>query len=122
MAYKVLIVDDKGAVNFTADYFDLPFTTNSYISYLENNGQFENNIPPVIFEMYDDPDFNSVTDFLHSLENYIINDKVKSVLSNFNLPPHKFIPADVFRKERKFMFKKNVKYSYNWFYFDCEHI
>jgi hypothetical protein len=122
MVYKVLIVDDKGAVNFSNDYYDLPFKKNDYKDYLEKNKRFHETAPPIILEMYDDPNFNSVTDFLHSLEDYMINDKVKSVLRNFNIPPHKFITADVFRKERKFLFKKNVKYSYNWFYFDCEYI
>lgn len=72
-----------------------------------------NGSPSLICKMYDDNQFNSLNDILHSLYGYIINEKALEIFKNSKTPPYILKPAKVLRKEKTlWFFKKYKSYSY----------
>lgn len=101
--------------------YDQSFNIHSYRKFVETYKSFPKENPPIWIKLYEEKEFNSLNDFVHSLHDYIINEKVKSILQKINLPPHNFVPAIVYRNEKKIIFKKIAKYeNYYWFNFDCQ--
>ena len=94
MKYFTFHVDDSGAIEYT-DY--------KYISGKR----------VAMCKMYDDPDFNTLNDILHSTGEFIVNDRVLNILKESKLIPYKLLDAKVLRKEKLLgIFKKNKPYNY----------
>jgi len=123
MKYEVLLVNDSSAGEMTDECYDQPFNIHTYRKYIETHKSFPKENPPIWIKLYEEKEFSSLNDFVHSLQEFIINEKVKSILQKFKLPSHNFVPAIIYRNERKLMLKKLAKYeNYYWFNFDCQHI
>ena len=122
MKYEILIVNDSSAGELMDECYDSPFNINSYREFIAQHKKFPIEKPPIRIKLYNEKEFNSLNDFVHSLEDYIINEKVKIILQQHKLPYHEFVPAEVIREEKKLFTKKLVSYNYHWFNFDCQHI
>jgi hypothetical protein len=67
----------------------------------------------LICEIYDDVEFNKLNDILHSLDDYIINEKALNIFKGCNIIPYKLRKVIVNRKENKFgIFKTTKAYNY----------
>ncbi|SEQ11395.1 hypothetical protein [Epilithonimonas lactis] len=116
MKYEVLLVNDSSAGEMTEKCYEQPYNINNYREYIKEHNSFPLEKPPIWIKIYDDKEFNSLNDFVYSLQDFIINDKVKSILENHKLPNHDFVPAEIHRNERKILFNKLSKYKhYYWF-------
>lgn len=122
MKLEVILINDTGAVEFTDNYFDNSYTHKTFLADLKVKSKFPDIKFNIDLKMYDDNEFNSLNDIIHAPINFIVNDKVKSILQKHNLPAHVFLPAKISRKEKSLIIKKTKTYEYNWFCFDCEHI
>jgi len=95
MAYYTFHIDDSGAIEDVNE---------------ENiNGE---NIPVCI--LYDDEEFNKLNDIIHSLSDYILNEKALKIFKEFNTIPYELRKAKVLRKEKVLGFFKKYK-SYNYY-------
>jgi hypothetical protein len=118
MHYQCLIISDSGAVEFSDKFLKSAKPgANALRRNAERNFQID---PPMLeFEMYDDPEFNRLSDMLHAPEQFIINDRVKNILKSFKLPEHKFGKAKVTRVDKNVLFWKFKRdYEYHWLYFN----
>ncbi|ESU20211.1 hypothetical protein FEDK69T_30260 [Flavobacterium enshiense DK69] len=122
MEYEILIVNDSSAGEMMDKCYESTYNVHHYSKYIVDNKKFPETKPPIWIKLYKEKEFNSLNDFVHSLYNFIINDKVKAILDKHKLPNHDYLPAQVFRKEKTLLFKKLVGYNYYWFNYDCEHI
>nr|WP_315238987.1 hypothetical protein [uncultured Flavobacterium sp.] len=122
MKYEILIVNDSSAGEMMDKCYDLSYNIHSYRDYITEHKKFPSEKPPIWIKLYNEKEFNSVNDFVHSLQDFIVNDKVKTILQKHKLPNHDFVPAEVYRKEKTLFSKKLVRYDYHWFNFDCKHI
>lgn len=122
MKYEVLIVNDSSAGEMMEECYDLSYNIHSYRDYIAQHKKFPLEKPPIWIKLYNEKEFNSINDFVHSLEDFIVSDKVKTILQNHKLPNHDFVPVEVLREERKLFSKKLVRYNYHWFNFDGESI
>lgn len=122
MKYEVVIVNDSSAGEITEASYRQPYNINTYRNLIETHKSFPEVKPPICVKLYEEEEFNSLNDFVHCIQDFIINDKVKLILEGHKLPIHEFVPAEVHRIEEKFLFiKKNAKYkNYFWFNVDCE--
>lgn len=122
MKYEILIINDSSAGEMMDECYDLSYNIHSYKNHIAEYKEFPIEKPPIWIKLYNEKEFNSLNDFVHSLQDYIVNDKVKTILQKHKLPNHDFVPADVYRKEKTLFTKKLVKYDYHWFNFDCQYI
>jgi hypothetical protein len=122
MKYEVLIVNDSSAGEIMDECYKVSYNINAYREYIAKNKQFPLEKPPIWIKLYKEKEFNAINDFVHSLNDFVVNDKVKKILQNHKLPNHDFVSTDVYRKEKKLFLKKLVKYNYHWFNFDCKYI
>lgn len=95
MKYYTFHVNDSGAVEDTDDR--------------TINGE-----SVVVCKMYDDPEFNTLNDILHSLNDYIINEKILTIIKAGNAVRYTVQRAKVLRKEKVLGFLKVFK-SYNYY-------
>ena len=94
MTYYTFHIDDSGAIED--------------IDYKNINGKI---IP--ICKMYDDNDFNKLNDILHSMNEYILNEKALNIFKESKTIEYDLSVAKVLRKEKLFGFlKKNKSYEY----------
>ena len=94
MKYFTFHIDDSGAIED--------------IDYKKVNGQ---NI--TICKMYDDDEFNKLNDILHSINEFILNEKALNIFKESRTIKYDLRKAKVLRKERTFGFlKKNKAYDY----------
>jgi len=94
MTYYTFHIDDSGAIED--------------IDYKKVNGQ---TVP--VCKMYDDNDFNNLNDILHSLDDYILNEKALNIFKESNTIKYDLTKAVVLRKEKLLGFlKKNKSYEY----------
>ena len=122
MKYEILIVNDSSAGEMMDECYDLSYNIHSYRDYITEHKKFPSEKPPIWIKLYNEKEFNSINDFVHSLQDFIVNDKVKTILQKHKLPNHEFIQAEVYRKEKTLFSKKLVRYNYHWFNFDCKDI
>jgi hypothetical protein len=94
MTYCTFHVDDSGAIE-------------------DVDEKTVNNEAVLICRMYDDEEFNKLNDMLHSLYDFILNEKALNIFKNSKTIPFDIKKAVVFRKEKIFgSFKKQKKYDY----------
>ncbi|WP_111127028.1 hypothetical protein [Mesonia sp. K7] len=94
MKYFTFHIDDSGAIED--------------IDYKKVNGQ---NI--TICKMYDDDEFNKLNDILHSINEFILNEKALNILKGSKTIQYDLRKAKVLRKEKLFgILKKNKSYDY----------
>ncbi|MFD0862537.1 hypothetical protein ACFQ1M_09995 [Sungkyunkwania multivorans] len=94
MKYFTFHIDDSGAIED--------------IDYKKVNGQ---NI--TICKMYDDDEFNKLNDILHSINEFILNEKVLNILKDSKTIQYDLRKAKMLRKEKLFgILKKNKSYDY----------
>lgn len=94
MKYFTFHVDDSGAIED--------------IDYQKINEQYI-----TICKMYDDNDFNKPNDILHSINEYILNEKALKILHESNTIKFELRKAIVLRQERFMGFlKRNKAYKY----------
>nr|WP_152556473.1 hypothetical protein [Nonlabens ulvanivorans] len=96
MIYYTFHIDDSGAIED--------------IDYKKVNGQ---TIP--ICKIYDDNDFNKLNDILHSLDDYILNEKALNIFKESKTLKYDLTKAVVLRKEKLFGFIKKYK-SYEYYH------
>ncbi len=100
MKYFTFHIHDTGAIHDFEEYPN-PEST-SLVGYL-----------------YDDEEFNSLNDILHSTEEFIVNEKCLQLFKKCNIPSYKLTPVKVKRKELQFgLFKSNKSYQYTLLQFD----
>lgn len=92
-----------------------------YTIHVDDSGAIENVDKKIIggeqfliCKMYDDNEFNKLNDILHSLYDYILNEKASSIIRTSRTIPFELKPAKVLRKEKTFGFIKRYK-SYHYF-------
>jgi hypothetical protein len=68
----------------------------------------------LICKMYDDDEFNKLNDILHSLYDYILNEKALNIFKTSKTIPYELRNAKVLRKEKMLGFLKKSK-SYEYF-------
>ena len=95
MTYYTFHIDDSGAIE-DVDEKNI-------------NGK---NIP--ICKMYDDEEFNKLNDILHSLNDYILNEKALNIFKESKTIPYELRNAKVLRKEKVLGFLKKYK-SYDYY-------
>lgn len=94
MKYYALIVNDSGAI----ELIDYKYSSNNKLS---------------VCKMYDDSDYNSLNDILHSVGEHILSPRTLKIFQKFNLKEYQWSPAKVVRKEKLFNFIKiNKSYDY----------
>ncbi|MBC3759425.1 hypothetical protein H7U19_13480 [Hyunsoonleella sp. SJ7] len=94
MKYFTFHIDDSGAIE--------------NVDYKKIRGEYI-----AICKMYDDDDFNKLNDFLHSINEYIVNEKALKILKESKTIQFELRKAKVLRKEKLFGFlKKNKSYDY----------
>jgi len=95
MKYYTLHVDDSGAI-------------------AEIEERTVNGIKMSFCKMYDDEEFNSLNDIIHSTSNYILNSKALKIFKTSNTKPFKSRNAVVLRRENYLCFFKKYK-RHNYF-------
>lgn len=92
-----------------------------YTLHIKDSGAIEeceekiiNGLKTHICKIYDDDEFNSLNDILHSTNDYIVNEKVLKLFQKSNIIPYDLSPVIVRRKEKIFGPIKNTK-SYEYF-------
>jgi hypothetical protein len=126
--YYVLEVNDESAAEYPHNYnWNDPHSGSALRQYIEKHKDFPSWTPLLEQEIYDDPEFNKLNDFIHGpIEKFCVSKRVKEVLEQFNLPKHKFYPVTVYRSEKKFFgfakMLKKVNAEYFAFHFDCYYI
>ncbi|MBJ6367934.1 hypothetical protein [Snuella sedimenti] len=94
MKYFTFHVDDSGAIED--------------VDYKKINGQYI-----AVCKMYDDVEFNKLNDILHSINEYILNEKALKILKESKTIQFDLRKAKVLRKEKLLGFlKKNKPYEY----------
>ena len=94
MTYYTFHIDDSGAIED--------------IDYKKVSGQ---TIP--ICKMYDDNDFNKLNDILHSLDDYILNEKALNIFKESKTIKYDLTKAVVIRKEKLLgILKRSKSYEY----------
>ena len=94
MTYYTFHIDDSGAIED--------------IDYKKVNGQ---TIP--ICKMYDDNDFNKLNDILHTLDDYILNEKALNIFKESKTIKYDLTKAVVIRKEKILgILKRSKSYEY----------
>lgn len=126
--YYVMEVLDESASEFPENYnWDSEYSQRSLKDYVMEYRTFPSYEPILEQEIYDDPEFNKVNDFIFGpTEKYCISEKAKNILTNFRLPEHRFYNVTVYQKKRllgliKSKVKVNTKYFafyYNNFFID----
>lgn len=81
MKYYTLHIKDSGAIE-------------------ESDEKIIDNQKTFICKIYDDYEFNSLNDILHSTNDYVINERVLKLFQNSNIIPYDIFPVIVKRKER----------------------
>lgn len=126
--YYVLEVDDESSAEYPRNYkWDDPHSGSALHQHIHNHNDFPSRTPILEQEIYDDPAFNKLNDFIHGpIEKFCVSKKVKEVLEQFNLPKHKFYPVTVYKNEKKlFGLTKSLKQvdtEYFGFHFDFHYI
>ena len=125
--YYILEVSDESAAEYPKSYnWDSSKSSPALKNYIRENKDFPTFIPELSQEIYDDPSFNKVNDFIFGpIEKFCISKKVKEILEKFNLPKHKFYPVDVYTSSKLLGFiktRKKVEAEYFAFNFDCFYI
>lgn len=102
--YYVLEVDDSSAAEYPQNYnWDNAHSCLALHKYIHNHNDFPSWTPILEQEIYDDPRFDKLNDFIHGpIEKFCISKRVKEVFQQFNLPKHKFYPVSIYRNEKKF--------------------
>jgi hypothetical protein len=94
MTYYTFHIDDSGAIEDVDEK--------------NVNGK---NIP--VCKIYDDDEFNKLNDILHSLNDYILNEKALNIFKESKTIPYELRNAKVLRKEKILgFFKKSKSYDY----------
>lgn len=94
MKYYTLHIKDSGAIE-------------------ESDEKIIDNQKTFICKIYDDDEFNSLNDILHSTNDYVINERVLKLFQNSNIIPYDIFPVIVKRKERIIgPIKKTKSYKY----------
>jgi len=126
--YFVLEVSDESAAEYPAKYnWDHPHSGPKLRDYTWKHKDFPSWTPMLELEIYDDPQFNKLNDFIHGpIQEFCVSKRVKEVLQQFNLPKHKFYPVTVYMPEKKFLGLlkglKKLDDEYFAFHFDCLYI
>lgn len=81
MKYYALHIRDSGAVEF-CDYKNI------------------NGVKTLVGNIYNDPEFNSLNDILHSTDDFIVNSKVLDIWKSCNIQKHDIHPARIKRVNR----------------------
>lgn len=95
MTYYTFHIDDSGAIE-------------------DADEKVVNGKTSLICKMYDDVEFNKLNDILHSLYDYVLNEKALNIIKGSNTIPFELRPAKVLRKEKMFGFLKKYK-SYDYY-------
>ncbi|MCF6133087.1 hypothetical protein [Flavobacterium wongokense] len=122
MKYETLIVNDSSAGEMMKECYDFSYNIHNYRDFIDTHNDFPAEKPPIWIKLYKEKEFNSVNDFVHSVYDFIINDKVKNILEKYNLPIHDFVPVEVYRKEKTLFNSKLVRYEYHWFNHNADNI
>lgn len=125
--YYVLHVKDESAGEYPDSYdWDNPHAPSKFREYIRENNDFPSFTPKLELEIYDDPEFNKVNDFIFGpIKKFCISEKIKEVLRDFNLPKHRFYPVKVFEPRRYlglFKTKKELEKPYYAFCYDSFYI
>lgn len=95
MKYYTFHIDDSGAIE-------------------DHDEKIINGRKTLICRMYDDPEFNSLNNILHSLDDYIMDDRALSLFKKSSIIPYDITPVIVKRKEKQLGFINiNKSYKYN---------
>jgi hypothetical protein len=126
--YFTIHVNDESSAEFPENYdWEKPNSASANMEYIRDHKKFPEFVPDLVQEIYDDNEFNKINDFVFSpIDKYCISKKVKDILTQFNLPEHKFYPVKVFEPGKKllglFKKRKRVKEEYFAFHYDCQYI
>lgn len=125
--YFVMEVNDESAAEYPNNYnFEGSKSSSTLRNYIQTNKCFPEFNPQLSQEIYDDPEFNKINDFIFgSVEKFCVSKRVKEVLEKFNLPKHKFYPVDVYLPQRLFGIiktRKKIEAEYFAFNFDFFYI
>ncbi|MFB6320807.1 hypothetical protein [Saccharicrinis sp. FJH54] len=115
-----------------------------YTLHINDSGAIEdseeiilNNQKTLVCKIYDNREFNALNDILHSLDDYVINDKTLRLFEESKIIPYDLTPVIVKRKEINlglFKISKSYKYTqlkiresndlncYNWINFNKSEI
>lgn len=116
--YYVMEVLDESSSEFPKQYdWDNKFSQSNFRKYYQTNRRFPDFEPILDQEIYNDPNYNKVNDFILSpIIKYCVSEKVKNILSKFNLPQHKYYKVNVYRYEHKMKFiKRRTKLDINYY-------
>jgi hypothetical protein len=94
MKYYILSINDSGAIE-------------------DSEENIVDGLKSLKCKIYDDDEFNSLNDILHSLDDYIINEKTLKLFKKSIVIPFELTPTIVTRKESKFGIFNSAK-SYNY--------
>ena len=78
-----------------------------YAFHIKNSGAVEfcdykniSGVKTLVGNIYNDPEFNSLNDILHSTDNFIINSKVLDIWKSSNIQKHEIYSAKIKRVNR----------------------
>jgi hypothetical protein len=120
--YYVMEISDESAAEFPENYdWDNELSQRNHRNYVIENKRIPPFVPYLEQEIYDDPEFNKLNDFIFGpVEKYCISERVKEILKDYKLPDHRYYPVKVFKlkylikilwfKLIKFRFKVNSNY------------
>lgn len=125
--YYILEVNDKSAGESPNNYNWKGKTSASALKdYIHEHKDFPSFMPNLTIEIYDDPNFNKVNDFIFgTIDKFCVSKKVKDILEQFSLPKHRFYPVDVFVPKKILGIiksRKKLDDEYFAFNFDFFHI
>lgn len=111
---------DESASEFPENYnWDSPFLQRLHRDYVMEKRALPTFEPILEQEIYDDPEFNKVNDFIFGpIERYCVSERVKNLLTDFQLPEHRFYNVTVYQKKRLLgLIKSKTKIDTNYFAF-----
>jgi len=120
-------VSDESAAEYPNNYnFKGKKSSVALKEFISKNKAFPDYIPDLSQEIYDDPEFNKINDFIFGpIEQFCVSQKVKDILLRFNLPDHRFYPVKVFLPKRLLGFikiRRKLNKPYYAFNFDFKNI
>jgi len=124
--YYLLHVKDESSAEYPDDYdWNHENSSSSFRDYIWENKEFPSFIPFLEQEIYDDPEFNKINDFVFGpIDKFCISKKVKTAIEDFNLPKHKFLPVNLFKRKSAFLglqkYREKIKDKYFALYYDCK--
>ena len=121
--FYILEVSDKSAAEFPRNYnWRSKHSVSALNDFIRNQKEFPDFTPKLSQEIYDDPEFNKINDFIFGpIDKYCVSKRVKELFEQFNLPKHRFFPVEIFVPRKLFGIirtKRKINAEYFAFYFD----